>query len=250
MIEAILFDVGRTLYVGKGRRHVAPAYTRAACEQLGVAHQHLSDAQITDAYLETTAAVRARHADTYFRKGGPGPDRTLWLEHNAEVVARLGFTKHPGLAAAIEQQWEGWAPVLCPQPQCAEVLETLRARGYRLGVLSNTFRDHRERFEADGLTKFFEVCVLSSETNLWKPEPAAFVDACARMGVAPQHTAYIGDKWEIDVVPALALGMFPVFFETPDRVPDDVPPGVAVIHAFTSLLDLFPKLPQTPLDRK
>jgi FMN phosphatase YigB (HAD superfamily) len=238
-VRAVLFDVGRTLYIGKGRRHVAAAYTRAACDALGIPHDALSDAHITAAYLAATASVRARHAHTYFRKGGPGPDRTLWLEHNAEVCQRLGLT-HPDLPAAIERQWEGWAPALCPQPDCLDTLRGLQAKGYMLGVQSNTFRDHRPRFDADGLTPFFQACALSHETGLWKPDLAAFTDACARLGVAPREALYVGDKWEIDVLPARRAGLLAAFFEAPDVLPDEVPLGVWVIHRLSALLDLLP----------
>lgn len=243
-ISAVLFDVGRTLYQGKGRKRVAAGYTRAACDALGVPHAGLSDAEIEAAYGAATQVVRTRHADTYFRKGGTGPDRALWLEHNAEVCARLGAShpgwSHPDLPAAIERQWEGWAPALCPQPDCLSTLAGLQARGYRLGVQSNTFRDHRPRFVEDGLMPFFEVCVLSHESGLWKPDPAAFTDACARLGSDPARTLYVGDKWEIDVLPARRAGLQAAFFEVPERAPASLPPGVWFISRLGALLDLLP----------
>jgi putative hydrolase of the HAD superfamily len=238
-VRAILFDVGRTLYQGKGRRHVAAAYTRAACEALGVAHAARTDAEIEAAYQGATAVIRARHADTAFRKGGPGPDHAVWIEHNAEVCARLGWA-HPNLPAAIERQWQGWAPNLKPQPDCLDTLAALRARGYRLGVQSNTFRDHRVQFVADGLMPLLDACVLSYETGLWKPDPQALLRACEALGSAPAQTVYVGDKWEVDVLPARRAGLRAVLLAEAARAPAALPPGVWWVARLGALLDLLP----------
>ncbi len=62
-----------------------------------------------------------------------------------------------------------------------EVIETLYARGYILGIISNviTEREIPEWLEADGLTKYFKSVLLSSVYGKRKPDPAIYHEAAA-----------------------------------------------------------------------
>ncbi len=49
--------------------------------------------------------------------------------------------------------------------------------------------------------------VISGETGIGKPDPAAFGRALELIDATPEHTVMIGDSWERDVTGALAAGM-------------------------------------------
>jgi len=238
-VDAILFDVGKTLYRGKNRLSRASLLTRRALEQAGVFHHHLQDEDIIAAYRQATAVVRARYADTYFVKGGPRRPRSLWLGHNRQVLDFLNI-ENPRVADLIERQWEGCAPPLRPQPHVHAVLKTLSKRGYRLGVLSNTYRNHRLIFKDHGLDHFFELWILSFEVNLWKPNPGIFTLACDTLGLPAERVAYVGDKYDVDIEPAYALGMRSVLLEPERPPPEEMPSDVEVIRSLTELDAHFP----------
>lgn len=88
------------------------------------------------------------------------------------------------------------------------VLERLRARGHRLGVVSNAWAfpmDHI--FGQLGLGAYFEHRACSFEVGSRKPEAAIFREACRQFGVAPADCVMIGDNPLADVRAARAVGM-------------------------------------------
>ena len=56
--------------------------------------------------------------------------------------------------------------------------------------------------------------------------------ALDRAGVEPERAVYVGDLPELDIEPALGVGMFPVLIDRRDRFADA--PGVRI----TSMLEL------------
>lgn len=93
-----------------------------------------------------------------------------------------------------------------------EVLRTLRGRGYRLGLVSNTpwgspdylWEKQVSRF---GLTEFFGVRVFSSGIGFRKPDPRIFLAALARLRSGSEETLFVGDNPVKDIAAARRLGM-------------------------------------------
>ena len=90
---------------------------------------------------------------------------------------------------------------------CAAVLETLKARGYRLGVIANQVPGTAERLEKWGILHFFDVLAPSAELGVEKPDPAIFLWALDKAGCKPENAVMIGDRIDNDILPAKALGM-------------------------------------------
>ena len=90
------------------------------------------------------------------------------------------------------------------------LLETLRERGLKLGLVSNAIDPpdllHRDLAEL-GVAERLDVAVFSSEVGRRKPDPAIFERALDALGVAPERALMVGDKVAIDVAGAKALGM-------------------------------------------
>ena len=90
---------------------------------------------------------------------------------------------------------------------CAVVLETLHARGYRLGVIANQVPGTAERLKKWGILQFFDVIAPSAELGMAKPDPAIFLWALNAAGCKPENAVMIGDRIDTDILPAQALGM-------------------------------------------
>lgn len=87
-------------------------------------------------------------------------------------------------------------------------LERLRAAGLRVGVAANQpaaveplLRDVLEPGELAGISECWEVS---------KPDPRFFARVAAELGLPPEEIAYVGDRVDNDVVPALEAGMVAV----------------------------------------
>jgi len=87
----------------------------------------------------------------------------------------------------------------------------LRAEGRRLGIV--TAKRHRTvqlAFDRlPGLEANFEVVVGAEDTERHKPDPDPILEALARLGAAPEGSAYVGDS-PFDVRAAKSAGAFSV----------------------------------------
>ncbi len=119
------------------------------------------------------------------------------------------------------------------------VLDTLRDRGLRLGLLSNTMfsgRAHRRDLARFGLDGYFDTMLFSADVGMWKPTPTPFLQVVDALGVDPTSAVYVGDDPGSDVVGGQAAGLRTVHirgsgeFATPDGVVAD-----ATIDALTEL---------------
>jgi len=105
------------------------------------------------------------------------------------------------------------------------LLERL-ARTHRLAVVSNF--DYTPTalviLEEAGVRHLFDAIVVSAEVGWRKPRPDIFECAFALTGSRPASTLFVGDRADIDVVGAHAVGMDAAWLN-PGAAP--LPPGVS-----------------------
>jgi putative hydrolase of the HAD superfamily len=112
-----------------------------------------------------------------------------------------------------------------------ELLTDLRARGSRLGLLTNGFTEtHQEKIELLGLRSFFDTIIISDEVGMIKPDPRVFRLACERLGVAPEQATMVGDRFDKDVSGAQGIGMKTLWVNVRGELPhnEHVVPDVTV----------------------
>jgi HAD superfamily hydrolase (TIGR01549 family) len=97
--------------------------------------------------------------------------------------------------------------VECPSHH-AELLSDL-GRHYRLAVVSNFDYSPtcRAILEREGIAGLFDTIVISDEVGWRKPKPVIFETALGRMGLRPTEALFVGDRADIDVIGARAVGM-------------------------------------------
>lgn len=98
------------------------------------------------------------------------------------------------------------ALVFRPVDGAVAALERLRAAGLALACVSDWDVSVGEHLEQAGLRPFFAAVVSSAETGREKPDPAVFLEALARLGIAPERALHIGDV-EADRLGAEAAGL-------------------------------------------
>ncbi|MBZ9638157.1 HAD-IIIA family hydrolase [Streptomyces sp. PSKA30] len=122
-----------------------------------------------------------------------------------------------------------------PMPTAREAVDAVRARGVRIGVVSNqsgvargllTYRQVaavRQRVdELLGPFGVWAVCPHGPDDGCGcrKPAPGLVPAACARLGVPVERTVVIGDT-EADVAAARAAGARGVLVPTPTTLPEE-----------------------------
>ncbi len=105
-----------------------------------------------------------------------------------------------------------------------ELLTALQQRGTKIGILTNgSVRAQTAKLRGSGLFDRADVCAISGEIGVAKPEPAAFQWVCDQLQVSPVDCCFVGDTPEADIVGAKALGMTTAWRECHLAWPHHVP---------------------------
>lgn len=105
-----------------------------------------------------------------------------------------------------------------PRPEAAGVLRALRERGLRTAVVSDCWYELPSFLPRSPLHPLFDAHVYSVEVGRCKPHPWMYLQACDRLGVAPEDCLYVGDGGSRELTGAAALGMSAVRLDAPDLV--------------------------------
>jgi HAD superfamily hydrolase (TIGR01549 family) len=150
-------------------------------------------------------------------------------ERMTTMIERLGLDPRALPPAALETllatHMQALSEAIAFPEHHAPLLRDLR-RGHRLAVVSNFDYTPTARLvlEREGISDLFDAIVVSDEVGWRKPSPVIFETALARLGVAPGDALFIGDRLDMDVAGARAVGMTPVWINRDGAV---VPAGEA-----------------------
>jgi putative hydrolase of the HAD superfamily len=86
-------------------------------------------------------------------------------------------------------------------------LESVRAAGVRVAVVSNSEGMLAALFDELGLLPVIDLVVDSGVVGVEKPDPRIFRIALDRFGVAPERALHLGDNYATDVIGARAAGL-------------------------------------------
>ena len=206
-VDAVIFDWGGTL---------TPWHTidlaelwRSVCFPHYPDDHHVRAAAAHQAEIDFwTVARNERRSSTIF-----------------SVFERAGIEPTDELIATYLGAWE---PHTLTDPQAAGLMTYLRARGVRIGVLSNTMWPrgwHEDVFHRDGVLPLIDGAVYSSEIDWTKPHPEAFAAAMTAVGVTdPSTCVFVGDRPWDDIHGAKSIGMRAVLLPN-----DEVPPFAGAV---------------------
>ena len=88
-----------------------------------------------------------------------------------------------------------------------DTLRSLRAAGWRTGLVSNATADAAEAWPASPLSPLIDAAVFSCEVGLAKPAPGIYLSATEALGAEPAECVFVGDGADDELAGAAALGM-------------------------------------------
>jgi pyrophosphatase PpaX len=81
-------------------------------------------------------------------------------------------------------------------PGTLEMLDRLREKGMRLGIVTSKGRGGTERtVKVAGLDRYMEVIVTAQDVSIHKPFPEPVLEALRLLGALPQQAIYVGDSF-------------------------------------------------------
>jgi putative hydrolase of the HAD superfamily len=199
--SAVLFDWGDTLIRFDYDEALIEAGHRA-----GLAALRRDDLPEVE---RVAAHFRERYEPLFWAPGSveeleyPGLVRQLLGDFGIEV-------DEEELTRFLEAEHAAWNPARLLAAHTPALLEALRERGLKLGLVSNAFDPgwllHRD-LEQMGLGERLDFAIFSSEVGKRKPHPAIFERALLALDVDAADAVFVGDRLYEDVRGAGELGM-------------------------------------------
>jgi putative hydrolase of the HAD superfamily len=154
--------------------------------------------------VEPEALVRAYHETWRSRL-------TLWdVEQTVRILAgRLGAEPTEAqVADAVALRHRLAARVLSDvPPSTMDTLRSLRAAGWRTGLVSNATADAAQAWPGSPLSTLIDAAAFSCEVGMAKPDPGIYLSAIGALGAEPAECVFVGDGADQELAGAAALGM-------------------------------------------
>jgi putative hydrolase of the HAD superfamily len=179
-LRAVLFDWGDTLFHAPHAADVIVSFARAS----GV---EISEERARKMWDEVWVAGKTPEEIAKGRDLSMEAHRRVWMD----LFARLDRVV-PGLSGALYDRVmdpHSWVPFA----DTRATLEAVRARGLKVGVVSNVPADLRPVFAKHRLDQLVDSYTHSYEVGAEKPAPAIFLAAAKSLEVKPSETLMVGD---------------------------------------------------------
>ncbi|MBV8695212.1 MAG: HAD family hydrolase [Ktedonobacteraceae bacterium] len=217
-VRCILFDLGETLWTLRDEATLQRLDTAAYERVLAALHSHTPSLSPTPTLalcrqIEEALAGYIRNARR--QRAYDEPDFTLATSEALHQVGLSHVTAELS-AAVFEALRVSSSESRVPFPDTFSTLETLRARGFLLGIVSNR-NWGGELFQQDlqtlGFFEYFDPrCIaISADLGIRKPNPDIFLHALNALDVAAHEAVMVGDSVRADVAGAKKLEMFTVW---------------------------------------
>ena len=209
MIRAVLFDVDFTL-ARPGPELMPEGYVRC-----GAAHGLVLEAERYERARDAAFVDLQRHPEL-------DHDEEMWIAFTERIVRGMGGDAPAAREVAVEltARWQQHANFELYE-DTLPILRGLRARGIRVGLVSNSARDVREFAVHHALE--IDAGISSFHHGKTKPHASIFRAVLQLLEVEPEDALMVGDSVDDDVEGARAIGMHAVLLDRLGLKPEYAP---------------------------
>ncbi len=203
-LDIVLFDLDDTLH---DDTHAYQSAAQAVADE--IAAEHGIDAlELKAAYIAAAEGFWHRLTADALAVKLAGVRLRLW----ATALESVGVAD-PLVAQRSAQKYNDYRKrYYTPFPGAVDLLRSLRARGKRLGLLTNGFSEtHREKIALLRIGELFDAIFIADEIGMLKPDPLLFAHACVKLDGAPAHAAMVGDRYDRDIRGAGEAGLLTIW---------------------------------------
>lgn len=232
-MDCVLFDLDDTLY--DQVRPFALAY-----------QQVLGEGPQVD--VEALFRASRRYSDAAFAASERGeiPMDEMYVYRLQMAFRDLGAEVDAATCLAMQRAYaHNQEHAITLLPGMAEVLDGLRERGCRLGIVTNGPGQHQlAKAAALGMERWVarDATLVSAIEGVAKPNPALYLRACERLGTTPERCVFVGDAYVMDISGAVAAGIPAIWFNHRHRNPDKGPAPDYTVYSVDELRSLLETL--------
>jgi putative hydrolase of the HAD superfamily len=225
-LECVFLDAGNTL--------LAPWPTFEG-RLVAVASEHGASFEEAAAQAASTAVARGAVWPTDWTD--PATQREFWSGFYLGVLERLDYRgDRDALVGALYESFSDPASYRLFD-DVRPALESLTARGLKLGVISNFEPWLEEVLRREQVLHLFSALAISGVLGVAKPEPEIFRAALEQAGVTASAAIHVGDQPEIDGAAARAVGITPVLIDRFEQLPPEAGPRIGSLTELVELVD-------------
>ena len=122
----------------------------------------------------------------------------------SELRRKLGITTP--VDELLDDYYVHYPSKYAAEPEMIDAVRSLRAAGFKVGVVTNGPPSQWAKLEAAGIEDEFDVVCVSSVIGAHKPDPAIFEQA-ANICELPLDGWMVGDSPEADIAGGIAAGL-------------------------------------------
>lgn len=249
-IHAVLFDLGGTLeevwFNEEIQRQALPGFRSLLAKRIPL--KTVSDEELFIRIREGMARYKPWR-ETHMREMSPEDLYRTFVFEGIELPSGIPEEFWEEVAFYYESRF--FHREL--RPETPSVLEELKNRKVKLGVISNIVSRTLVpyRLKTCGIDRFFDVVLTSATLGIRKPDPAIFLKATELLRVEPPQAVYIGDTLSRDVAGARKAGygkaiQIRSFFTSISDAPDEREAPDLVIRDLSELLRIVPLNGEAP----
>ena len=134
------------------------------------------------------------------------------IEEGLEIVLKkLGLYSEENVRLASSKRKESLDDTFSNIPDdTVRLLEELKKRDIRIGLITKTFSDERDYIRRSILFPYFDVALISYEQGIVKPDPEMFTRMTDALGLRADECLYVGDGGSRELYAARDAGMQPL----------------------------------------
>ncbi len=210
MIKAVFFDLYQTLV------HYQPSQEEleaAALKDLGInvtAYALRRPILVANEFIYQQMAIRP------LSRRSREETIALYSQYQRIVVKEAGVKADEKIVLRLLGMMQQAKMDLVLFNDVPAVLDALKKRHLKLGLISNIEQNMTATLEKLGLSSKLDIIVTSQDVGFTKPKPEIFQYALKKAGVNPAEAVYVGDQYQVDVIGAKGAGMQGILIDRDD----------------------------------
>jgi HAD superfamily hydrolase (TIGR01549 family) len=237
-VEAVLFDLFDTLLL------LEPEEVYYECCLMKL-HESLVKNGINVAFKDFNRAY-FEVQDEYYSEHRQDFKEPHFNVRVVQTLRKLGFNfavSNPIVSQATKAFAKEFMRYVSVDDDAISVLQKLHGK-YKLGLISNFGIPEcgRQLLDRFGLSKFFDITLISGEINVRKPSPKIFERALKALDLHASRAVFVGDMLDLDIMGPKKVGMKTILIERralalhhhPEAKPDKI---IKSLYELLGILD-------------